>query len=323
MYKIAPSGGIQLYLYATAAYLRTLCMYVALCILLLTGACKRQQTNATYVPYYPNGIMYASQIAKQLALAKRTEDSLTIIAQAISNYADDGLEGHINNRIWHNYSFVKKLHLCATDSVKLLCSSCSDLLIDAIHAFTPWRALAYSYGASDTLSHVSVLVDIRGKLARADPYFGYIMYDASADTLLDVFSEINFLKQGWLGKLKYKQVDFTTDFLVCDDSASIAKYAERIDSAIGAHSEGKAQIISTNGICPYKLKVQMTIDRWVKLPHGGASYVNWLQMQGYGSIDYLVMFPLSSWTAPNTKDAGYVEQYYRKLWLFTHSSRAM
>lgn len=306
-------------------YVTPLCMhmpwwYACLLILPMLSACHHN--NDAYSLSYPKGKQYATEIETMLKTAKCADDSLILLTQAISGYCDDGINGHIDNGLWRKYSFEKKLHLCATDSVKLLCSSSADLLIDAIHNFTPWRAYAYSYGAGpNLLAHVCVLVDIRGKLAHADPYFGHVMYDAAADTLMDFYNEIELLKQGWLGKLKRKQLNYSNDMLICDDSVSISGYVDDIGRAIGVHQDNIPAIEHSTGICPYKVKIQMTMDKWAKLERGGKPYVEWLSYKGYKSIDYLVLFPIDVYSSPSYMGETFAQYLKRTLLMLTQQKR--
>ena len=296
---------------------------IRLSILLLAvlgvAACTREQRtttqNTSILASTQTGKREVAYLKNLLAAANTAEDSLLVLTQAIASYADAGQSGHVDNNIWRNYTLAHKLHLCAADSVKLLCGGTADLLISAIAELTPWQAYAYNHGAPTSgLSHVTVLVRMANKLVHADPNFGYVMYDAQADTLLDFMNEIRYLENGQAAKLERKQLSFSNDFLLCADSLSVGAYADLVYDNIGAENKtDEPEIIMSNGVCPYKIKTQMTLERWLKLDEGGEPYIEWLETQEYPSIDYLVLFPINIWGAPNAQDTSFMNQYYRKL----------
>ncbi len=242
---------------------------------------------------------WAAQKAKinaQLKASSSTEDSLKILLQFISSHGDGGLEGHIEQTIWQTKTIAEKYRLCEHDSAKLLCGGLCSYLVDAIYEFTPWHAFAYWHGSENPdLSHITTIVNIRGKLMHVDPLFGYLVYDAQTDTLLDFTNEIKLLKAGKHQAIGYKAVDFQTDVLVCEDSASITQFATQFYMLIGPDEwkEQQTLIYPSNGICPYKLKSELTLQRWLSLDKGGAPYVKWLNGNGHPTIAYLALYPLN------------------------------
>lgn len=237
-----------------------------------------------------------AKINAQLKASSSTEDSLKILLQFISSHGDGGMEGHIEQTIWQTKTIAEKYRLCEHDSAKLLCGGLCTYLIDAIYEFTPWHAFAYWHGSENPdLSHITTIVNIRGKLIHADPLFGHLVYDAKSDTLLDFINEIMLLKAGKHNSIVCKTVDFKTDFLVCEDSTSITKFATQFYSLIGPDKweEQQMLIYPSNGICPYKLKSQLTLQRWLSLDKGGAPYVKWLNGNGHPTIAYLALYPLN------------------------------
>lgn len=246
-----------------------------------------------------------AKINAQLKTSSSTEDSLNILLQFISAHGDGGMEGYTAQSIWQTKPIAEKYRLCELDSAKLLCGGLCSYLVDAIYEFTPWHAFAYWHGSENPdLSHITTVVNIRGKLIHADPLFGHLVYDIHADTLLDFMNEIRLLRAGKHTAIGYKAVDFQTDFLVCQDSAAITQFVTQFYTLIGPDKwkEQQPLIYPSNGICPYKLKSQLTLQRWLSLDKGGVPYVKWLNQNGYPTIAYLALYPLN-YQAYHTKES--------------------
>lgn len=287
---------------------------VILLVIQLIGACQRRQPEQAITKASVSqkaDSLWVAQKAKinaQLTSVTSTADSLSIILQFVASHADGGMEGHTPQTYWQHLSIAEKFRLCEYDSIKLLCGASCDYLVDCIYEFTPWQAFSYTHGKEEGMLHVTTLVNVRGKLLHADPLFGHIAYDAKTDTMLDFMNEIRLLKAGKHNSINYKVLDFETDVLVCEDSVSILKFVNQFYEAIGPDDWQKKEklIYSSNGICPYKLKSKLTLQRWATIERGGLPYVKWLNTKGHSSIGYLVLYPLhyNTYTKPGSNEVA-------------------
>lgn len=294
--------------------MRKLCGLIFMLLLGMVACQRREPYVAQIQDITIQGQAEITKLQQILAHADTAEDSLLLLTQAIANYADAGTDGHIDNSVWRHYNLGRKLHLCTSDSVKLLCGATSSLFLDAIEVLTTWQAFAYNHGAPiEGVTHVTALVNMNGKLIHADPLFGYVMYDAVADTLLDFYNELKCLKEGRHDMLKKKQLPFSNDFLICMDSIASAGLVNGIYNAIGLPSTKGPQLLHSPGICPYKIKAQMTMPRWLKLEHGGQPYLEWLAEQGHPSIEYLVLYPLGKWANTDSTSQAFADSAFQKI----------